>query len=266
MLLLSYLFIAIACDKEEELVDIRVTPEETILLKPNATLQFQANQKLTWQATGGIINSNGLFTAPNSAGIFEVIAFNKQDTAVRTVIVTPHAELFKAMQKGGYVLYFRHMNAATGSDNLNNTTPNWWKSCDATVARQLTSPDGYTQADQTGKAIKNVALPIGKVISSEFCRCVKSAETLNLTLPIEISPAITYWVYGDNERYQKTLVLINAQTKNDKNIILMGHSFTSSEPGIPNLQMGDAAIYKLSSGNQAEFVTIIKTTDWTILK
>lgn len=254
------------CDENDDTstTAIQLTPETSTLLEPNDTLQFQADRKLTWTVSGGTITDNGLYIAPNGAGIFEVSAFNSKDTATRTVIVTPHAELFKSMKKGGYVLYFRHMNAASGSDKFNSSA-DWWKSCDSTVARQL-SPLGYTQAAETGRAFKNLELPIGKMWSSEFCRCIKSAETMDLKLPIETSQALTYYVYVEADRFKNTIKLAEAQSISDKNIVLMAHSFTTGESDAPNLQMGDAAVYKQLTGNKVEFVKIVTIADWTALK
>lgn len=278
LLLATFFSFSIACKENDETDvetnEIRVTPEGTTLMKPNDTLQFQATGRpLTWTvASAGQFkissneNGGGLsYIAPNEAGIYEIKVFNSRDTVTRKVIVTPHAELFKAMQKGNYIMYFRHMNAASGVDNFTSTVPNWWKSCDSTIARQL-SPPGYPQAAQTGKAMKNLELPIAKIISSEYCRCIKSAENLNLNVPIETSQALTYYVYDEPNRFKNSIALAETQPVNDKLIILMGHSFTTGESTAPSLQMGDAAVYKQLSGNKVEFVKIIKTTDWTALK
>jgi len=137
ILLVSTVWLS-GCDENDDTstTDIQLTPETTTFLEPNDTLQFQADRKLTWTVSGGNITDNGLYIAPNGAGIFEISAFNNKDTATRTVIVTPHAELFKSMKKGGYVLYFRHMTATSGSDKFNSSA-DWWESCDSTVASRL---------------------------------------------------------------------------------------------------------------------------------
>ncbi|HUH33567.1 MAG TPA: histidine phosphatase family protein, partial [Daejeonella sp.] len=60
---------------------------------------------------------------------------------------------------------------------------NWWKSCDNTLARQL-NERGKSRSTELGKVFKDLNYPITRVISSEFCRSVKTAELINSGPPI----------------------------------------------------------------------------------
>jgi hypothetical protein len=74
-------------------ISVSVSPS-TITLAQAATQQFTANIAVTWsvqEAAGGSITSTGLYTAPNSAGTFHVVATSQADPskrAVATVTVT----------------------------------------------------------------------------------------------------------------------------------------------------------------------------------
>lgn len=248
--------------------NLQVMPTDTVLfLEPKDTIFFSANASVSWEISGGNITGNGVYTAPEASGIYQVTAnpnSSAMTSVIRKVIVTPHATLFKAMQKGDYVLYFRHMTSNTGTDKFGSTASQWWKSCDSTIARQI-SPQGRVQGQETGSAFKNLSLPVGKIISSEFCRCIQSAEALDLKIPIETSPTITYYAAGEEDRFKKTIALAEAQPITDKITLLIGHSFTTNDPA-PALQMGDAAVYKQLPGNKVEFIKIITTADWRAIK
>lgn len=247
-----------------------ITPDEHILLEPGDTLQLEANAAVNWSATTGTIDANGLFVAPAQQGKVVITAIDKDNIdrqAERIVLVTNHAGLFKAMRDGGYVVYFRHANATVGVDNFNSTVPQWWTLCDSTIARQL-STTGRMQAEETGAAFKNIDLPINRILSSEFCRCVQTAELFDIepVLPVETSQALTYTVYGDEDgRYQRTLDLINGLPVSSGVIILTAHSFPTGSPG-PLLQMGDAAVYKQAPGASADIVAIVTVADWVALR
>ena len=82
-----------------------------------------------------------------------------------------------------YAIILRHGDADNGRDftaaNPGSDEPdNWWKSCDNTMARQL-NDRGKARSTELGKVFKDLNYPITRVISSEFCRSVQTAELIN---------------------------------------------------------------------------------------
>lgn len=82
-----------------------------------------------------------------------------------------------------YAIILRHGDADNGRDftaaNPGKDEPdNWWKSCDNTLARQL-NERGKTRSAGLGKVFKDLDYPITRVISSEFCRSVQTAELIS---------------------------------------------------------------------------------------
>ncbi|MGB0110255.1 MAG: Ig-like domain-containing protein, partial [Terriglobales bacterium] len=80
----------------EAVVAASISPVSAALLT-GATQQFTANitgssnTAVTWSATGGTVSSNGLYTAPATAGTYSVTATSQADTtksASATVTVT----------------------------------------------------------------------------------------------------------------------------------------------------------------------------------
>jgi len=81
----------------------------------------------------------------------------------------------------GYAIILRHGDASYGTDynkNNPNSPANWWLSCDSTLARQLNA-QGIQRSTELGTVFKDLDYPIGRVITSEFCRAKRTAELIN---------------------------------------------------------------------------------------
>lgn len=87
-------------------------------------------------------------------------------------------ELVEALRGGGYTIYFRH--AATDwsqSDRVREAGD--WTSCDPDEMRQL-AEEGRATARRIGEAMRALRIPVGKVLSSEYCRAAETARLLDL--------------------------------------------------------------------------------------
>ena len=86
------------------------------------------------------------------------------------------AQLIEALRGGGHTLYIRH--AATDWSQSDTVVKfGDWKSCDPGKMRQL-SDAGRIAAERIGIAMRALEIPIGKVLSSEYCRAIETAERL----------------------------------------------------------------------------------------
>lgn len=95
--------------------------------------------------------------------------------------------LVQALRAGGYNLYFRH--AATdwsAADHVGEAGD--WESCDPKRMRQL-SPAGRGTARAVGKAMRDLGIPVGRVLASPYCRAVQTAKALSLG-PVETTTDI----------------------------------------------------------------------------
>ena len=98
-----------------------------------------------------------------------------------------------------YVISLRHADADNGKDYV--ITPadqgpaNWWKSCDNSLARQLNAK-GIARATELGIIFEDLKLPISRVVSSEFCRSIKTAELINAGPAIVIDGRINHPAYN----------------------------------------------------------------------
>jgi phosphohistidine phosphatase SixA len=86
--------------------------------------------------------------------------------------------LVAALRAGGLNIYFRHAETDWGqSDRVGGVGD--WESCDPSRMRQL-SEEGRETARRVGLAIRALAIPVGAVLSSPYCRCLETARLLGL--------------------------------------------------------------------------------------
>jgi hypothetical protein len=90
--------------------------------------------------------------------------------------------LVEALREGGYNLYVRH--AASDWSQVDNVVEDGdWTSCDPMLIRQL-SDAGRQTAREVGEAMRALAIPVGRVFASPYCRTVETAEAMGLG-PVE---------------------------------------------------------------------------------
>lgn len=272
-----------SCKKETLLPPLSLTMgiADSSIFNVDTAIQLSANIPVIWKftrANSGTLTPSAedektiTYRTPKTAGVYTLRILNQADTTekiIRTVIVTPLAGLFNDLRNGGYVLSFRHALANTGGDQLSSPIPNWWRSCESTIARQLDVPAGRVQAEKTGKALKLLKIPVGKIISSEYCRCLQTVQFMNLGVGIETSRFLTYYVYDEANRYTDTFSLVRQQPISRQNIIFSTHVGFSFIPPtanriLANLNMGDAAVFRLRpNGAEPTVVQILTSADLT---
>jgi phosphohistidine phosphatase SixA len=183
-----------------------------------------------------------------------------------------------ALRGGGYVIFWRHATAQRCQDRTDfgpaatTTMPDWWKSCDANcpaggpitaVARQI-SDVGMIEATAIGEAFDSRAIPIGRVISSEFCRTLQTAELMDFGPPIEQSDDLTFFVYDEDNRCAATFALIGQSPPPGSNTALISHAGNDCPP-ISSLAMGGAAIYKPSGPGAPVLIDTVNWEEWGTL-
>lgn len=178
-------------------------------------------------------------------------------------IQAPPSSFLDQLRLGGYVIYLRHAIATVGSDSFTGT--NWWTSLDPAIARQL-SDEGRAQATRIGAHLRSLAIPIGQLVSSEFRRCVETAERLALTTRLEttLDLSFTFDPFRTGEGILRRLQTLPAA---GQNTLLVAH-LRSGEPisELGSLQQGDAAVFKPDGRGNSRFVTYISDASWQNLE
>ncbi len=183
--------------------------------------------------------------------------------------------LVQALRGGGYVLHWRHASATVCADatglGLAATTayPDWWKRCDATcpmgetptaTARQL-NDTGVAEATAIGQTFAQQEIPVGRVVSSEFCRNVTTAELMAFGPAIEQRQDVTFFVYDEAGRCDASYALITAVPAAGTNTAVIGHAgFTC--PVLQDLAWAEAAVFRPDGTGSALFIARVPWNAW----
>jgi broad specificity phosphatase PhoE len=169
------------------------------------------------------------------------------------------AKLLNALRGGGYVLYFRHTSTDFGANDDNMTSY-----ADCATQRNLTE-QGRTEARRIGAAIKSLAIPIGKVMASPFCRTMETAQLMFgravATPAVRGGPA-----QADAERYADLRKLLSTPVERDSNAVIASHGNPfRAVVGGAYLAEGEAAVVEPRGAEGFRVVARVRKDDWATL-
>jgi phosphohistidine phosphatase SixA len=156
--------------------------------------------------------------------------------ATEAALSTPNAPFrADALQRGGYVIFVRHAQANAGSD----ATP--FDLADCSRQRNL-SEEGKEDARRIGAAFDALRIPVGDVLSSEYCRALETAglafrraeraRGLNLC-------CLDGTGQSESDRRLFLETVLATRPRPGTNTVLVGHGAYM----MTDLGMGEAAIY-----------------------
>jgi broad specificity phosphatase PhoE len=168
-------------------------------------------------------------------------------------------ELIDALRRGGYVIYFRH--AATNPEQADTSDPKLGR-CEG---QQNLSGDGRQMARDIGAAFQTLRIPVGKVVSSPYCRTVETA-----TLAFgrnELSDALFFAMgFGKTEREQQGLALrqmLAAPPGRGTNTVLVSHHANLKEAtGIWPKREGEAHVFRPRPDGGFDYLGEISAEGW----
>jgi hypothetical protein len=248
---------------------LSVLPSKAVVIPATIPQQFRANEDVTWsvlEPDGGVIDVNGLYTAPITLGEYTIRASSKSsgkslDTKLKVIASnSPSTVLINILKAGGYNIFFRHSDAPPNpnQDQLDSTLPEWWKSPDPLMARQLNTL-GRINATKTGNTLRRLGIPVAQLLASEFYRCEETANLLRLGLPTETTRTLAFIFYAQEQKNLEKLLATRPIP--GKNTVLVGHSHTI--PLSLTLEWGDAVVFEPLGDNITRFVGYIRLADWT---
>ena len=182
-------------------------------------------------------------------------------------ILLSGAILRDELRTGGYILYFRHFHTDHTKWHEDPIKPKhgemsveaFRQSCDQ--QRPLTSY-GRRRAVDVGTLMKKHRIPLGKVLSSPYCRAVESATLLAGREPDEtpyqlVHPGgtLTYEMVASNIR-----PYLSATPDVGTNTLLVSHRPQMDDVGF--IEEGQAFVLKPLSDGQFNLVGIIYDSDW----
>jgi phosphohistidine phosphatase SixA len=179
-------------------------------------------------------------------------------------------QLANSLRDGGYVIYIRHTK--TDKDWGDQVSPEL-DFADCNTQRRL-SPDGKAEAEQIGKGVKAANIPIGNVVSSEYCRAYNTADLafgkytkdskLNFLPCVECTPE-DYKEYAD-----RMSALLSAKPESGVNTFLVGHDdpfqgatmFVEPPNGIYPAPMGVSYVIKPMGAGKFTLVAKLLPSQW----
>jgi broad specificity phosphatase PhoE len=171
----------------------------------------------------------------------------------------PESDLIDALRRGGYVIYFRHVT--TNPEQADTVDPKLGR-CEA--QRNL-SADGRRMAAEIGGAFKTLRIPVGKVVTSPFCRTV---DTAMLAFGRhEVSNALYFAMgVGKPEREQQGLALrqmLATPPARGTNTVLVAHHLNLKEAaGVWPKREGEAHVFRPRPDGGFDHVGEISTEAW----
>ena len=163
------------------------------------------------------------------------------------------------LQKGGYVFYIRH--AATEHSKKDNISVDLE---DCASQRQL-SMEGREQATNIGKAFVKLAIPVGDVLSSPFCRCKDTASLAFGRIEVDqnLFFAMTLGRKGKQKKAAYLRSLITSKLADSSNRIIVSHTSNLKESvGIWPKPEGVVFIFRPDGNNHYTLVGHVLPETW----
>lgn len=200
------------------------------------------------------------------AAVFAAVPARGQATAPRepAAVAAPSLELngaalLAALRSGGYVLYFRHAGTDFGQNDERMTGFD-----DCATQRNLTD-SGRADARAIGAAIRQLALPVGAVLASPYCRTMETAQLIfgraQATPAVRGGPA-----QADAARYAELRALLSAAPAAGTNLVIVSHGNPyRAIVGGTYLDEGEAAVIEPRGDAGFRVVARLRKSDWTAL-
>lgn len=169
-------------------------------------------------------------------------------------------QLVQKLRQGGYVLYLRH----TSTDfSRNYASMASYEDCAS--QRNLTDR-GREEARALGIQVKRLALPIGRVLASPYCRTMETARLAfgkaEATQDVRGGPART----DDPKRYEALRKILSAPVKKGENLVISSHGNPfHAVAGPPYLAEGEIAVVQPEDSSGFRVVARVRLEDWQFL-
>ena len=170
--------------------------------------------------------------------------------------------MVSALRQGGLVIYFRHADTGPAYQEQGVDL----KRCDS--QRNL-NDKGRDEARLIGAQFKRLDIPVGDVLSSEFCRCRETAELAFGRHKVEsllTGVSRSREAAAKRERAMAELKKILATPPATANTILISHGYNLWDTeGFHLGTQGEAAIYRPDGEGGYALVARLTPDQWELL-
>jgi broad specificity phosphatase PhoE len=170
------------------------------------------------------------------------------------------AALVKALQAGGFTIYFRHSSTDMSQQDASN-----FVATNCAVQRNL-SEGGRAQARLIGEGFRALNLPVGEVIASPFCRTMETARLIaGHAAPEEAVLGHSTLDFSKVEGYGRLAKIVATPPRAGTHRVISGHTGGYDFIGGPTpLEEGEAAVF-LALDGIARIVARVQPADWKSL-
>lgn len=175
-------------------------------------------------------------------------------------------ELLAALRQGGHVIFFRH--GQTEKDYADQADPKM-KLSDCATQRAL-NDKGIEQAKTIGTAFKEANIPVGNVLTSDYCRAWKTADLAfgrhTRTPALNFVKAEEYTKAQKQQMSKAITPLLAAKPTGKVNTVLVGHDDVfDAATGIYPEPQGIAYILKPLGNGKFEILANLQPQEWALL-
>jgi phosphohistidine phosphatase SixA len=178
-----------------------------------------------------------------------LVCFSGLITLAMVSVDSGHAEMIMRMKAGGHILMIRHALAPGRGDPAN------FRIGDCSTQRNL-DDRGRKQAKAIGDWLHSNGIISARVYSSQWCRCLETAELLEMGSVAEL-PALNsfYELTQDREPNLKALrTFITQQSSDGVLIILLTHFVTISAITNEAVSSGEGVLLELNEDAPYEVI------------
>ena len=157
--------------------------------------------------------------------------------------------LVRQIKRGGHVLMIRHAYAPGNGD------PDNFKIGDCGTQRNL-DDQGRAQARHIGQWLRRQGIDSARIFSSQWCRCLETAELIGLGPVVELS-ALNSFFERPRDREPNLAALrafLSKQPADGGLIILVTHFVTVSGITGEGVSSGEGVVLRLKGGGDFEFL------------
>ena len=168
------------------------------------------------------------------------------------------AALLRELRAGGYVLYMRHASTDFSQNDAKMTDYE-----DCASQRNLTEK-GRREAREVGGHVKRLAIPIGKVLASPYCRTMETARlafgSAQATHDVRGGPVRS----DDPKRYDALKTLLSTRIPKGENLVISSHGNPFyAVAGAPYLAEGEIAVVRPEGAMRFSVIARIRPADWS---
>ena len=172
--------------------------------------------------------------------------------------IIPAADLIKALQSGGHVIYMRHGATDHTQKDINRDNLE-----DCYGQRNL-SANGREQSTRIGRSIRALKIPVADVSSSPYCRC---KDTARLTFgKFHVENDLYFSISKDEEESARLgerlyTLMVESDTRSG-NVVFVGHTTNLRDGlGIWPKPEGAVAVFQKEQ-NELIFRGMIRPDEW----